>query len=248
MDKKRKLVFQLDTPYSAVSWPQILPDDQVTILELLCSLLSPLGRYRSHHVHPSKGSRAKKRKRNERPNQETAQPIPPTPELQSYVDVGLSSVSRSLQNTTSEGQNIGLLQDGQGPEERSASRLYSAIFVARSGQPNALSSHLPQMIAVASQSHPSQPPIRLVVLPKACEDRLSESLGIPRISCIGLCMNAPNSKALVDFVQDHVPVVKVPWLDEASHAEHRDTKINVIETVIGARKKTKNKNDLGGAT
>ncbi|KAJ8124400.1 hypothetical protein O1611_g9240 [Lasiodiplodia mahajangana] len=149
MDKKKKISFHLDTPYSAAAWPQILPKDQDTILELLCSLLSPLGHYRSQHIHPSKGNRAKKRKRAEKSISDTAPPAPPAPEIQSYVDIGLSCVSRCLQKTTSEGLRTSSLGNGQEIEEAPASRFYSAIFVARSGQPNALSSHLPQMVAVA---------------------------------------------------------------------------------------------------
>ncbi|GAW19241.1 hypothetical protein ANO14919_087260 [Xylariales sp. No.14919] len=239
MDKKKKTAFQLDTPYSTIPWPQILPKDQGTILELLCALLAPLGHYRSQHTHASKGNRAKKRKRKGQPNQDIARPVPPAPELQSYVDIGLSSVSRCLQKAASEALETESLQDSQKPKDSFTGRFYSVVFVARSGQPNALSSHLPQMTAVASKSHPLQPPIRLVELPRACEGRLCESLAIPRVSCIGICVGAPNSNALVDFTREHVAVTKSPWLQEAVGAEYRATKINAIETVIGARKKTR---------
>ncbi|KAI1168634.1 hypothetical protein F5B18DRAFT_595905 [Nemania serpens] len=241
MDKKKKLSFHLDTPYSAVAWPQVLPEDQDTILELLCSLLSPLGHYRSQHVHASKGNRAKKRKRKEQSDSETAPPIPPVPELQSYVDIGLSCVSRCLQKTAPESLETSSVRESQELEGIPTGRFYSAIFVARSGQSNALSSHLPQMVAVANQSHPSRPPTRLVELPRACEGKLCESLGIPRVSCIGLCVDAPNSNPLIDFTQQHVAVTEVPWLREASNAEFRTTKINSTETVIGAKKKTRDK-------
>ncbi|KAI0816444.1 hypothetical protein GGR55DRAFT_626946 [Xylaria sp. FL0064] len=237
MDKK-KTVFQLDTPYSAVSWPHITPNDQDIILELLCNLLSPLGHYRAQYIHASKGNRFKKRKRKEQSNEGTAPPVPPAPELQSYVDIGLSCVSRYLQKTTLEGSESRLLRDDQKTEKNLPGRLYSVIFVARSGQPNALSSHLPQMVAVASRSRPSQPPIQLVELPRACESRLCESLGIPRVSCIGICVGAPNSNALVDFAREHVPIARIPWFQEAENGEYRATKINSIETVIGASKKT----------
>ncbi|KAI0446012.1 hypothetical protein F4803DRAFT_505324 [Xylaria telfairii] len=241
MDKKRKLVFQLDTPYSAVSWPQILPKDQDTILELLCNLLSPLGHYRSQHIHASKGNRAKKRKRREQSDKETTLPVPPPPELKAYVDIGLSCVTHSLQKTASERAGNDSLCDGQDPRDQPASRFYSIIFVSRSGQPNALSSHLPQMVAVACKSYPLQPPTRLVELPRACEGRLYESLGIPRVSCIGICVDAPNSNALVDFTREHAPVVEVPWLQEATCAGFRGTNINTIATVMGVKKKTKDK-------
>ncbi|KAI2637446.1 hypothetical protein GGS21DRAFT_479520 [Xylaria nigripes] len=237
MDKKKKLVFQLETPYSTVSWPQILPGDQETILELLCSLLSPLGHYRSQYIHPSKGNRAEKRKRKEQSGQGAAVPVPPVPELHSYIDIGLSSVSRYLQKAVSSGPVSEVPQDGRESEELPAGRIYSAIFVARSGQSNALSCHLPQMAAVASKCQPSQPPTRLVELPKGCEARLFEALGIPRVSCIGVCVDAPNSNALVDFVREHVPISEASWLREANPAQYRGVNINAIETVIGSKKK-----------
>ncbi|KAI0405734.1 hypothetical protein F4802DRAFT_561798 [Xylaria palmicola] len=241
MDKKKRIVFHLDTPYSSVSWPQIPPTDQDTILDLLCGLLSPLGQYRSRYTPASKGQRAKKRKRRQQPDQDIPQEAPPVPELQAYVDIGLSCVSRALQKTASEGAVGGPQEDGRTPEDPAAGRPYSAIFVARSGQPNALSSHLPQMVAVASKSHPSQPPTRLVELPRACEARLSESLGIPRVSCVGIRVGAPNSSALVDFTRGHVAAAEIPWLQEASLAEYRPTRINATETVVGARRKKKGK-------
>ncbi|KAI1180000.1 hypothetical protein F4777DRAFT_530647 [Nemania sp. FL0916] len=238
MDKKKKVIFHLDTPFSAAAWPQILSKDQETILELLCSLLSPLGYYRSQYIYASKGSRAKKRKRKEESDQEP-KPLPPAPEIQSYIDVGLACVSRCLQTSTSEGLGPDSLPDGVISSEIPTSRFYSAIFVARSGQPNALSSHLPQMVAVACKSHPSQPPIRLVELPRACESRLCESLGIHRVSCIGIYANAPNSNALIDFTRNHVGIIQVPWLQEAGKAEYRAVKIKATETAIGDRKKPK---------
>ena len=95
------------------------------------------------------------------------------------------------------------------------------------------------MVAVASRSHPSQPPTRLVELPRGCEGRLCESLGIPRVSCIGICVGAPNSNVLIDFTQEHVGMVKTPWFEEAADGEYRATKITSIATVIGVSKKTR---------
>ncbi|KAI0131695.1 hypothetical protein F4776DRAFT_627410 [Hypoxylon sp. NC0597] len=181
------------------------------------SLLGPLGQYRSQYVQLSKGKRDKKRKRKAPTTAYKDLSPPPAPELKSYIDVGLTAVTRNLQ-------------------DKRATPSYSAIFVARSAYPNALNGHLPQMVAVASESHPEQMPIRLVGLSKSYEDRLSESLGIPRVSCIGLREKAPNSKALIEFVRQHVPVIEVQWLEEARQAEHRETNINTIETFVSSKK------------
>ncbi|RYP57644.1 hypothetical protein DL769_009365 [Monosporascus sp. CRB-8-3] len=238
MDRKKRLLYQLDTPFSTVSWPQVVLEDQDTILELLCTLLAPLGQYRTQNVTASKGRRDKKRKRKESTTTSSQLPIPPAPELRSYVDVGLSTVTRRLQEATAARDCAEAPSEERPTKEDSPHCFYSVIFVARSGQPNVLNSHLPQMVAAASKAHPQQVPIRLVGLSKACEEHLSESLGIPRVSCIGLHENAPNSKPLVEFAREHVPVIKMQWLDEAGQAEHRQTKINAIETTIGAKKQT----------
>ncbi|KAI1457699.1 hypothetical protein F4805DRAFT_170494 [Annulohypoxylon moriforme] len=236
MDKKKKVVYQLDTPYSTVSWPNVNLEDQETILEILCTLLEPLGQHRSKYVQPSKGQRDKKRKR-KTPNVDFRKfESPPPPEIRPYVDVGLTTVTRRLQEMASKahGMNSNLEDKSTGPETSSSS--YSAIFVARSGQSNILNGHFPQMVAVASKSNPSKMPIRLVGLSKSCEDRLSESLCIPRVSCIGLYEGAPNSKALVEFARQHVPPVELHWLQDARQAEYRETNINTIETSIGNKK------------
>ncbi|KAI0200760.1 hypothetical protein F4808DRAFT_427823 [Astrocystis sublimbata] len=240
MDKKKKLVFQLDTPFSAVGWPDISPQDQETILQLLCNLLSPLGHYRSQHIRTSRGKRSRKRKYEELSDHDAPLPTPPAPELKSYVDLGLSSVTRSLQTVSPETTVAGSLRNEDDPMAQLPGRHYAAIFVARSGQPSVLSSHLPQMVAVACQSRPSQPPTRLVELPRACEGQLYEALGIPRVSCIGICCDAPNSNALIEFIREHVSIVEAPWLQEAHCATYRATKINLIEASMGAKKKSRN--------
>ncbi|KAI1393727.1 uncharacterized protein F4822DRAFT_22205 [Hypoxylon trugodes] len=236
MERKKKILYQLDTPFSAVSWPNVALEDQETILELLCTLLAPLGQYRSENFHPSKGKRDRKRKRKS-PNTQSRESLPPpAPELRSYVDIGLTAVTRHLQEIASEGENVEQSEDKPPTSQETHTPSYSAIFVARSGHPNALDGHLPQMVAVASKSHPTRAPIRLVGLSKSCEDRLSKSLGIPRVSCIGIKDGSPNSKALVEFSRQHVPVVEIQWLEEAKQARHRETNINVIETSVGSKK------------
>ncbi|KAI0128594.1 hypothetical protein BJ170DRAFT_622241 [Xylariales sp. AK1849] len=241
MDKMKKFVFQLDTPYSTVSWPPINTEDQATMLELLCTLLSPIGHYRSKYIHPSKGKREKKRKRREESTSESQLASPPAPKIASCVDVGLASITRCLKEaaTKAGGLTAGTYLKADATDKELATPCYSAIFVARSGQPNILNSHLPQMVALASEASPLRTPIRLVGLSKACQDRLSESLGIPRVSCIGIRRDAPNSRALVNFACQHVPVIEVTWLKEARKADYKETKINTIQTVVGRRSRAK---------
>ncbi|KAK4661483.1 RNase P and RNase MRP subunit [Podospora pseudopauciseta] len=214
MERKR-IVHTLDTPFSVVEWPQISQEDQDVILELLCHLLSPLGTHRRLFVTPSKGMRDRKRKR-----AQDEDPVPPTPELAGYVDVGLSHISRTLQ--TMSGKDA---------------KPYSVVFVARSGQSSAFHCHFPQMVALASRSQPPEKAVRLVGISKACEDKLSAALGIPRVSSIALREDAPQAKGLVDFVREHVKPVEVAWLKEARAGQYLDTKIDAVPTKIGVKKK-----------
>ncbi|KAF7535228.1 hypothetical protein G7054_g5532 [Neopestalotiopsis clavispora] len=229
--EKKKLVFQLDTPYSVASWPLITQGDQDAILELLCA-----------------GKREKKRKRKEAAKSSAHPPpiIPPVPEIGSFVDVGLAVVTRSLESIVAvrkpDEESVTLeppITDNAYEQTSSTSTRYSAVFVTRSDQPSVLNSHLPQMVAAASLREPAGEPTRLVGLSKSCQDRLSLALGLPRVSVIGLRNDAPKSEALVDFIRQHVPVIEAPWLKEAQDIQFRETKINTIETFVGQRQKGK---------
>lgn len=238
MERKR-LVHQLDTPYSSVQWPRVSPEDQDTALELLCSLFSPLGDYRRAHLVPSRGKRSKRKskgKTSEDQNTEiedTRPSPPPPPELSGFVDVGLASITRVLQQY---GQaSVVSSSSDKGSQRTSEGLPYTMIFVARSGHSSAFHSHFPQMVAVASRSRPDQPAIRLVGFSKSCEDRLSDCLGIPRVSSVALRANAPLSKPLLDFVREKVPIVDIPWVKELTTG-FQETKVKTIEAPVGRKK------------
>jgi hypothetical protein len=118
---------------------------------------------------------------------------------------------------------------------------FSAIFVPRSSQPPILHAHLPQLVVTASLAHPELPVTRLVQLPKGCDARLSEALGLPRVSFIGILEGAPHSKSLVDLVRECVPEIEIPWLAEAKKSVYLPVKINAIESFVPvlAQKKQK---------
>ncbi len=115
-------------------------------------------------------------------------------------------------------------------------RPYAVVFVARSGQSSAFHCHFPQIVARASQSRPTDSPIRLVGFSKACEDRLSAALGIPRVSSVALREDAPHSKGLVDFVREHVAPIEVSWLREVQSGNFLETKIDGVPTKVGTKK------------
>ncbi|RDW59731.1 hypothetical protein BP6252_12818 [Coleophoma cylindrospora] len=256
MERKPKTIFQLDTPFTTVQWPTISEENQVTILDLLCSLLAPIGKHRSLYVTPSKGTRSKKRKRREAVQTSEIQPsqaecTPPTPEISSSVMVGLNSITRSLESLSRMSKNrdvaqtpVANLQD-EVMEDRKAdvevtleaavapettSRHFAAVFVSRSSQPAILNAHLPQLIATASLAHPDRPPTKLVPLSRSAESQLCTALGLPRVSFVGLLDDAPYSKALLDLIRDNVSDIEVPWLKEAQMQQYRSLKVNAVQT------------------
>ncbi|KAK3375131.1 hypothetical protein B0H63DRAFT_481921 [Podospora didyma] len=230
--ERKKIVHRLDTPYSTVEWPQIGQEDQDAILELLCRLLAPLGMHRKSYITPSKGRRRRPRKPAASDDPEATSPVPPAPELAAYVDVGLSNISRQLQDMSAAPDHSATPKSknkvGQAP--------YSVVFVARSGQSSAFNCHFPQMAALVSKSQPTEEALRLVGFSRSCEDRLSAALGIPRVSSIAIRDDAPQAKGLVGFVRDHVAPIKVGWLQEARSGGILETKIEAVQTMVGSKR------------
>ncbi|KAI9864072.1 MAG: hypothetical protein M1813_003389 [Trichoglossum hirsutum] len=111
--RRSKTIFSLDSPFSSVQWPEVPIEHQTTILDLLCSILSPIGRYRSSQIVPSNGKRSRKRKKKEAQSVDPASDIkssitstpqqaginhsPPQPEISPYLTIGLNSTTRVLE-------------------------------------------------------------------------------------------------------------------------------------------------------
>jgi len=228
----------------------LLPTECKTCSNFSSRLLAPLGRHRVTHTIPSKGKRNNKRKKQEAKREgrnvglnERDAP-PPVPEISSHLLVGLASITRYLElitstrpldgppeksnaNLASASSNSGIDLDH---DSKTKFRHLAAIFVCRSSQPSVLHAHLPQLVATASLRNSNSQPTRLVQLPQDSENRLSSSLGLPRASFIGILEGAPHSKPLLELVQDIVPIIEVPWLEEARKAQYKPVKINTILT------------------
>ncbi|EPE25004.1 hypothetical protein GLAREA_11585 [Glarea lozoyensis ATCC 20868] len=261
MDKNSRITFQLDSPYNQTAWPEVAAGDQDTILELLCSIVSPVGQWRSNFVLPSKGKRSQKRKRKDAKSKEAKSDDskPPAPEISSFLEIGLNVVTRRLEEQISkskddelQGKPSSVLQNSLSHAEGislAAKRAISsakqthvvtpfvAIFVLRPSQPTVLHAHLPQLIAASSLCTPSLPTPKLVQLPSGCQSRLCEALGLARVNFIGLREGAPNISQLVDLIRTAVPDIKIPWLDEATKAAYLPVKVNAIKTTVGPTNK-----------
>ncbi|UKZ82266.1 hypothetical protein TrVFT333_010051 [Trichoderma virens FT-333] len=210
--------------------PEISLEDQDSILELLCHLLSPIGQHRRIHTKVSKGKRAAKREKqiksklNEEPNSAKI-PTPPVPELSASVDVGFNSITKNLGSLTRPSD-----------EAEKSHKGYSMIFVARGSQSQAFNQHFPQMVAAASRNLPDNEKIRLVGLSKPRSERIGSTLGIPRVSSVAVSRHAPGADALFAVVQNIVPPVDSPWLNETPSTVYKTTRIGSVETTIGAKR------------
>ncbi|KAF1961920.1 hypothetical protein CC80DRAFT_200097 [Byssothecium circinans] len=107
--KPGKHIFKTSSPFSETVWPKLTRVEKDNILDLLCSLLQPLGDYRRTHITPSKGKKRKRSSKRKQIQQKHQQPDisspevpdpvppPPPPEIGSHVLIGLNSVTRHLE-------------------------------------------------------------------------------------------------------------------------------------------------------
>ncbi|KAI1001682.1 hypothetical protein K3495_g6519 [Podosphaera aphanis] len=256
MNRKTKIIWQLNSPFTNPEWPEVSPEHQGTILELLCSLLYPLGQHRLNHVTRSKGKRSKKRKRKaelehkaEVTNEKALVPSPP--QISSFVVTGLNSVLRSLESLACLAREKMVAQKSPSLEVDQANvseitdsptQHFSVIFVLNSSQPTIFLDHLLQLVATASLAHPELPKTRLLQLPRDSGARLCESIGLARVSVIGVLEGAPLSTGLLEFVREHVAEVKNPWLLEARKGSYLPVTIKAVKTLApAAEKKQKDK-------
>lgn len=178
------------------------------------------------------GKRAsKKRKRLERESGNVAVPMvvdpPAKPEIASQVDVGFNSITNGLQITDETQEN------GKGSQVK---QRYCMIFVCRGNQTTAFNSHFPPMVAASCKGAQPDQATRLVGFSKPCSERLSESLGIARVSSVAIQHDAAGSSALWDLVRKSVKPVQQEWLREARDLQYRQCKIVSMETSVGAKK------------
>jgi ribonuclease P/MRP protein subunit POP3 len=232
-----------------------VPMESTAGIDFSSRLLAPIGSHRAAWTMPSNGKRNRKRKRQEVKRKGSnvglkESEAPPAPEISSHLLVGLSSITRHLELISSNrivdgshensGSSGPIVSCGSGidveHDGKIKARHLAAVFVCRSSQPSVLHAHLPQLAATASLRNPNLQPTRLVQLPPGSEDRLSSALGLPRASFVAVMADAPHSKPLLDLVQELVPVIEVPWLEEARKAEYMPVKVNSILTTAPAGK------------
>ncbi|KAH7110554.1 hypothetical protein B0J11DRAFT_203857 [Dendryphion nanum] len=236
--KSSKPLYKTEIPFTKTQWPPVSEEHQTVILDLLCSLLEPIGRHRQTYVHPSKG---KKRKRGPNrglssvkepagvPVSEDDSSAPPSPDLSAHLLVGLNSVTRHLttlaQKTAPPTMPIDLSKGKNSESQadpRSPTPVSLLIIPHASPSSSPAHAHLPTLLYLSSLH--SQNPPRLICLPSTSESKLASALHLPRVGALGLLVDAPGAGPLVEYVQQHVGAVECKWIEECMKAEWQGVK------------------------
>ncbi|ORY15158.1 hypothetical protein BCR34DRAFT_612328 [Clohesyomyces aquaticus] len=252
--KSSKPVFKTDIPFTETTWPHISPEDQNVIIDLLCTIFTPIGDHRRTHRPPSKGKKSNKRKR----AASNEEPIPPPPPVSNHILIGMNTVTRHLSALAATSCPSTLLasissppaakhQDGlhdlnpphePPPPNHSHEPPPTPLSLLILPHPSPSSSlphaHLPTLVHLASLTHPSpkkSEPTRLVPLSSASEARLAAALHLPRVGAIGILESAVGEgvgvDALVGYVREKVGRVECKWIEEAVGAEWKGVRIEV---------------------
>ena len=178
----------------------------------LGSLLEPIGKHRLQQVPPSQGKRDKKRKRR---RAQSVQPIVKQDHsgqdhtaqsdqadnalnlLKAHITIGFNATTRHLEQMT----------QGKGYSSSRRVEPLAAVFVPVHGRQEIMHAHFPSLCKSASERHPESSEIRLIALPEGADLRLATALGIHRVGPIGVGENLSTSRALIEYIQEHVPSI-----------------------------------------
>ncbi|KAI9665206.1 MAG: hypothetical protein M1831_002216 [Alyxoria varia] len=224
------------------SHPRPVLDDEkaATVLDMLCSVLAPIARRRTH-VTPSKGVRAKKRKRKQQDSNEGSSNVesPSVSHIESKVTIGFNSTTRHLENLAASAMPSTLacppgssevLEPVDQAEDDTKDRPSHVDAVFLTGPFNSLlHAHLPMLCYTASTANPELPQTRLVLLGASADPKIAEAMGLPRVGVFGLLSGANETESLMACVRENLPPVEVPWLKEAASAKYMDLRVETTK-------------------
>ena len=240
-------------------------NDKTTILELLVLLLTPIGEHRSRHITASRGKRAKEnaRKTKQKPNEESKENavqsesshVETLPDISRQVTIGFNSTMRYLEDLAHKSMSMALKRPAELLHESPAdpdiaqvtplgltpasSEPLAAVFVPQSDHSSELFAHLPILIQAGSYRETSSSATRLVMLPRDAEAKLSSALQIPRVCVVGLKHGAPMASELLEMVRARVPLIEIPWFEQAFAGTYMPLKIEQTTKIQNQQLKRK---------
>jgi hypothetical protein len=106
------------------------------------------------------------------------------------------------------------------------------ILARKSAFPTPVQQSFPVLVAAASRQEHD---IRLVEISPDIEASLSDAIGVPRCTVLGIGADNSATAPFIDYVHDHVERVNAPWLGQKSTSEYLPLKV-ITKTVVAPQK------------
>jgi ribonuclease P/MRP protein subunit POP3 len=209
------------------------------VLAFLAPFLKPMGDYTRNHVESSKGRGRARKKSKQTHNRDVSEPElrVAIPSSSQHLRIGFNSNIRRLEELAHRSKSESpAKQTVTAPASEASSNFPAVMFVYRAAIPEPVSHSIPLLVAAASASSPEQEPIRLVELSANAEAELSTTLGIPRVSVLGVDDGAPEAGPLIQYVRSQLEPVRAPWLGKCPTTSYLPLKLNISEVSIGGKK------------
>ncbi|KAJ9608474.1 RNase P and RNase MRP subunit [Cladophialophora chaetospira] len=218
MDKPKKTtVHSLSLPYPDPQWyhiictiqatPSISVENEQAILHFLLPLLQPIGDFRREHVPRSKG-------KGRAGNRTIAGDSLPVwmPEVYDHLTVGFNSTVRRLESLARSRKPQILHADPDADPPEAPGVNLATVFVCRKSLPDIMTSSIPILIATSA---PISGRARLVNVSAEAEVKIARALHQPRVGVLGIELGTVGAESLLHYIQENVPTLDVPWLDQA---------------------------------
>ncbi|CCE72921.1 Piso0_000524 [Millerozyma farinosa CBS 7064] len=200
-ESKRRQVFKpiLENPYTiSKKWPFIEQSTARTILELLESVLSPVG----NHNEALQSAKSESERNQIRSN---------VPKVLREVTIGFNSTTNALENQSQMRRRISQTKKPKQDSKNTDRKNIRFVFVAKADMGSSvLSSSFPVLTYTASDSKKDL--IKLIALPRGSTTTLSRTLKCEDCSVLGLTSNMEEAKPLYEILEK-IEDLELPWLD-----------------------------------
>jgi len=210
--------------------PVVAADHEQAILRFLIPLVQPIGDFRRDHVPRSRGKGRGKKSRTKTEQESMPEWMP---EVYDHITIGFNTTIRRLESLAVRQKPPTLPQTiDEAPADKPPVEL-SVMFVCRESLPDIISSSLPLLIATSA---PKTRRAKLVDISPQAEARIACALRQPRVGVLGVEEGAPDADALLQFVNETIAEVEVPWLEQGLSPAYYPVNIERVE--IGSKKST----------
>ena len=161
------------------------------------------------------------------------------PEIYDHLTIGFNATVRRLELVASSREPKILSDDTNtsAAQDDTATKL-SVVFVCRKSLPDTMTSSLPSLMAASSSAGERA---KLVDISTEAEELIARALHQPRVGVLGIEVATPGADALLRAVQDNIPAIEVPWLDQKMPPTYNSVKIHT--SVTPAKSKSAVQND-----